>query len=58
MNVSIECGTMEIERLQAIVEWLKAAPLRLENLDFSGIVQKGDVNVKIHAPRVHSKVTA
>ena len=55
MQVTIQLGTIPMERLKEFVEWLDKAPLSIENLDFSAQVTKGDVTVNIKAPRVTKK---
>ncbi len=52
MLVTVQLGTISIERLREFVDWLDKAPISIENLDFSAQVQKGDVTVNIKAPRV------
>ena len=57
MIVTINLGSVSMERLKDFVLWLDKAPLSIENLDFSAQVSKGDVQVNIKAPPV-TKPTA
>jgi hypothetical protein len=43
---------MPMERFKELVEWLDKSPFTIHNLDLEGILEKGDVNLKIVAPKI------
>ena len=53
MEIILRFSDMPTERFKELVDWLDKSPFTINNLNLEGVLQKGDVNVRIVAPKVH-----
>ena len=52
MEIILKFSQMPMERFKELVEWLDKSPFTIHNLDREGVLSKGDVSLKIVAPKV------